>query len=110
MAGESADDSERVGWLVDLSNRIVDLGRREEALAAIEEAAGIYRQLAQARPDAFLPDLATALNNLARALSSLDRPAEASVIREEANAAIGTLARLSADRASEETNAQPSDP
>ena len=39
------------------------LGRREEALAAVEEAAGIYRQLAQARPDAFLPDLAMALNN-----------------------------------------------
>ena len=59
LAGGSADGSERAGWLVDLSNRIGDLGRREEALAAIEEAAGIYRQLAQARPDAFLPNLAT---------------------------------------------------
>ena len=41
-----------------LNNRSVflaDLGRREEALAAIEEAAGIYRELAQARPDAFRP-------------------------------------------------------
>ena len=40
------------------SGRLAELGRREEALAAIEEAAGIYRQLAEARPDAFLPDLA----------------------------------------------------
>ena len=86
------------------------LGRWQEALAAIEEAAGIYRQLAQARPDAFLPDLAMALNNLASTLSSLNRPAEASVIREEATAAIGTMAQRSAERASEETNAQPSDP
>ena len=58
LADDSADDSERAGWLVDLSIRLADLGRREEALAAIEEAAGIYRQLAEARPDAFLPDLA----------------------------------------------------
>jgi hypothetical protein len=40
---------------VGLSNRLGDLGRREEALTAIEQAAGIYRQLAEARPDAFLP-------------------------------------------------------
>jgi hypothetical protein len=32
-----------------------ELGRREEALAAAEEAAGIYRALAQARPAAFVP-------------------------------------------------------
>ncbi len=81
-----------------------------EALAAVEEAAGIYRQLAQARPDAFLPYLAAALNNLASTLSSLNRPAEASAIREEANAAIGALARLSAERANDETSVQTSDP
>lgn len=34
-------------------------GRREEALTASEEAVAIYRKLAQDRPDAFLPDLAT---------------------------------------------------
>jgi hypothetical protein len=38
-----------------------DLGRREEALAATQEAVGHYRTLAQARPDAFLPDLASSL-------------------------------------------------
>ena len=45
------------------SGRLADLGRREEALAAIEEAVTIRRQLAEARPDAFLPDLAMSLNN-----------------------------------------------
>ena len=35
-----------------------DLGRREEALKAAEEAVGPYRALAEARPDAFIPDLA----------------------------------------------------
>jgi hypothetical protein len=39
------------------------VGRREDALAAIEEAVTIRRDLARARPDAFLPDLATSLNN-----------------------------------------------
>ena len=43
--------------------RLADLGQREQALAAIEEAVTIRRQLAHARPDAFLPDLATSLNN-----------------------------------------------
>ena len=81
LADDSADDNERAGWLVDLSNRLADLGRREEALAAIEQAAGIYRQLAQARPDAFLPNLAAALNNQSNRLADLGR-------REEALAAI----------------------
>ena len=40
------------------------LGRREEALAAVEEAVTIRRQLAQGRPDAFLPDLVMSLNNV----------------------------------------------
>ena len=41
--------------LNNLSNRLADLGRREDALAAIEEAVDVYRQLAAARPDAFTP-------------------------------------------------------
>ena len=42
-----------------------DLGRREEALTAAEEAFRLYRTLAEAQPDAFIPDLALSLNNLA---------------------------------------------
>ena len=37
------------------SARLADLGRREDALAAIQEAADTYRELAAARPDAFRP-------------------------------------------------------
>lgn len=69
------------------SRRLVDLGRREEALAVIEQSAGIYRQLAEVRPDEFLDNLARSLCNLADTLSSLDRDAEAWAIREEADAA-----------------------
>src|ERR1700716_3327180 len=54
---------------------------REEALAAIIKAVDGYRELAQTRPDAFLPDLATSLNNLSNTLGELGR-------REEALAAI----------------------
>ena len=92
------------------SLRLADLGRREEALAAIEQATGIYRQLAEARPDAFLPDLATSLNNLADTLSRFNRDAEASAIREEANAAIGVLVQPPAERANDEAYVQSSDP
>ena len=45
------------------SVRLADLGRREEALTAINEAVTAYRALAETRPDAFLPDLAMSLNN-----------------------------------------------
>jgi hypothetical protein len=58
---------------------------REEALAAIEEAVTTYRELAQARPDAFLPNLATSLNNLASVLTSLGRTGEANAAQAEAD-------------------------
>ena len=38
-----------------------DLGRREEALQAADEAVGVYRQLAAQRPEAFSSDLARSL-------------------------------------------------
>jgi len=61
-----------------------DLGRREEALQATQEAVEISRQLAQQRPDAFRPDLATSLNNLGAMLSNLGRREEAFSAAEEA--------------------------
>ena len=66
------------------SNRLGDLGRREEALAAIEEAVTIRRQLAGARPDAFLPDLAMALNNQSIRVGDPGRQVEALAAVEEA--------------------------
>ena len=68
--------------LNNLASGLGDLGRREDALAAIQEAAGVYRELAAARPDAFRPGLAMSLTNLAVRLGDLGR-------REDALAAIG---------------------
>jgi len=67
-----------------LSTRLSALGRREAALAAIEEAVAIQRRLAEARPDAFLPDLAASLNNLSLRLSDLSRREAALAAIEEA--------------------------
>ncbi|WP_157522223.1 hypothetical protein, partial [Herbidospora cretacea] len=44
-----------------LAVSLAQLGDREQALEAADEATGIYRVLAEARPDAFLPDLAGSL-------------------------------------------------
>ncbi|SNB57706.1 hypothetical protein SAMN02746019_00024230, partial [Thermoflexus hugenholtzii JAD2] len=41
-----------------------ELGRREEALMATQEAVELYCQLAVQYPQAFLPDLASSLTNL----------------------------------------------
>ena len=78
-----------------LSVRLAELGRREEALEASQEAAGTYRELAAGRPGAFRPDLATALNNLALALAQLGRREEALEASQEA---AGTYRELAAAR------------
>ncbi|MCP4309595.1 MAG: tetratricopeptide repeat protein, partial [bacterium] len=59
-------------------------GRHTDALTAIKEASGLYRDLAQAHPDTFNPDLAMSLNNLAGILSKLGRREEALTATEEA--------------------------
>ncbi|MER5399312.1 tetratricopeptide repeat protein, partial [Streptomyces sp. NPDC002599] len=56
------------------------------------EAVTVYRQLADARPDAFLPDLATSLNNLSIDLGELGRREEALAAIEEAVTAYRKLA------------------
>ncbi|MCM3882225.1 tetratricopeptide repeat protein [Frankia sp. R82] len=81
--------------LNDLSVRLADLGRSEEALAAVEEAVAIRRRLAADRPDTFLPDLAVSLSNLANRLGDLREPEVALAINEEA---VATYRRLVADR------------
>ena len=70
--------------LNNLSNRLADVGRREDALAAIEEAVTIRRELAAARPDEFRPGLAGSLNNLSARLAGLGRPEDALAAGEEA--------------------------
>jgi tetratricopeptide (TPR) repeat protein len=67
-----------------LSNRFAELGRREEALAAIDEAVGLRRALAASRPDAFTPTLANSVNNRSRRLAELGRREEALAVIDEA--------------------------
>ena len=59
--------------LNNLTVRLADLGRREDALTASEEAVTIHRELAQVRPDAFQTDLASSLSNLSIYLEELGR-------------------------------------
>ncbi|MGW6941633.1 tetratricopeptide repeat protein [Streptomyces xanthophaeus] len=64
------------------SNRLSELGRQEEALAAVEEAAAVFRDLARADPDSYLHDFAKALNNLSNRLSALGRQEDALTVIE----------------------------
>ena len=72
-------------------------GRREDALTAIEEATGIYRELAEARPDAFRHDLAISLNNLAARLAGVGRREDALAAAEEATGIYRELAQARPD-------------
>ena len=92
------------------SNRLVELGRAEEALTAIQEAVSIRRQLAEAHPDAFLPGLRASLYDLAKVLSILDRDTEASAIREEADAVVGLSTQESLGSTDLEATMHSSDP
>jgi tetratricopeptide (TPR) repeat protein len=76
--------------LNNLANRLSELGRREEALAAAQEAVQIRRALAAARPEAFTPDLARSLSNLAAMLSELGRREEALAAAQEAAALLAS--------------------
>ena len=92
----SADQpSDRATLLVAQSHRLSELGRREDALTAIDEAVAIRRQLAAARPDAFLPDLAMSLNNQSGRLSELGRREDALTASDEA---VGVYRQLAAAR------------
>ena len=79
-------EKERAEWMVDLSNHLAAEGQWGEALAAIKEAVTIRRQLAADRPGAFLPELASALSNLAHILETLGRAPEARQAQAEADA------------------------
>jgi len=80
------------GALNNLSVRLIILGRREDALTAIQEAVTLRRALAAAHPDAFAPDLAKSLNNLAATLDAVGRREDALTTIQEAVAAYRTLA------------------
>jgi tetratricopeptide (TPR) repeat protein len=78
------DKGDLARFINNLSVRLGDLGRREEALEFVQEAVVVYRELSQSRPDAFRPDLASSLHNAAMLLRELGRPGEALETSEEA--------------------------
>ena len=67
-----------------LAVRLGDVGRRDEALEAAQEAAGLYRNLARANAAAYLANLAASVTNLAVRLGDVGRRDEALVAAEEA--------------------------
>nr|WP_315240447.1 tetratricopeptide repeat protein [uncultured Albidiferax sp.] len=72
---------------VALSNLAIaqsQMGHHEPALKAAQEAADLYRSLADQRPDVFLPGLAMSLNNLANGQSDLGQRAPAMETAQEA--------------------------
>ena len=49
------------------------MNRFEAAVASFTEALDSYRQLAEARPDVYLPNVATTLNNLGTVQANMNR-------------------------------------
>ena len=84
---------QRVGWLLELSNYLADLGRHEEAVVINEEAIAESRLLAQTDPDNFLFSLALTLNNHSNRLAKLGRREDALAAIEEAVAYFQQLAQ-----------------
>ena len=84
--------------LNNLSIRLSDLGRAQEALTAIQEAVQSYRALADASPERFLPELAMSLNNLSNRLGDLGRPQDALTPIQEAVKSYRALADARPER------------
>lgn len=74
-AGPDRDEA-TARLLNNLSTRLAELGRDDEALVAMEQAVPIYRRLTEAWPD-FVPALDNALLNLSNSLAGADRHEEA---------------------------------
>ncbi|WP_240486447.1 tetratricopeptide repeat protein, partial [Hyalangium minutum] len=89
--------AERARLQNNLGVRLSELGRREEALVATQEAVVLRRALAQRNPDAFQPDLAMSLNNLGVSLSELGRREEALAATQEAVELYRALAQRNPD-------------
>jgi hypothetical protein len=89
--------SQRARLMGESARMLSALGRREDALSTAQQATDLYRELARARPDAFLPDLAMSLNNLAKMLSDLGRREDALATAQQAVDLRRELARARPD-------------
>src|SRR3984957_16054856 len=69
LASTSGDHLAQSLWR--LSDRLRYMGRREDALRAMQEAVELYRQLAADHPGAYNPHLATSLGNFSVRLSDM---------------------------------------
>lgn len=87
--------SEYVDSLNALGQALNDIGRREDALAAMQEAVEISHRLVADRSDANLPHLARSLGNLGAALHALGRLEDALAVAREADE---LLCNVSADQ------------
>ncbi|MEU4626943.1 tetratricopeptide repeat protein [Actinoplanes sp. NPDC023801] len=96
---DHSDDSpeQRARRSGELASRLAHVGRWEQALASAEESASLYRQLAEVNSDAYLPDLAMALNGLGATLSDLGRRKQALGPIEEAVGIYQGLAEVNPD-------------
>ena len=92
LADDSADDGKRAGWLMSLSDWLGDLGERDEALKAIEDAVAIYRPLAEADSDVYRISLAISLNSQSMRLGDLGQRKDALKAINEAVDICGQLA------------------
>jgi len=70
--------------LNNLSVRLAEAGRRDEGLAAVEEAVTVYRRLVVANPAAYEPDLAGSLDSLSVHVAEVGRCGEGLAALEEA--------------------------
>ncbi len=98
---EGAEDADLLSaksrLLNNLSVRLSDVGRRDDALEKAQQAARIYGELAASNPDAFLPDVAMSLNNLATMLRAVGRRDDALEKAQEAARIHGELAASNPD-------------
>lgn len=81
---EEGVHAERARLQHNLGSMLRELGRREEALEATQEAVELCRALTQMQPDVFQPSLAASLANLGSTLADLGRHEEALKATQEA--------------------------
>ena len=78
------EDLAKANALKDQSSAFLDLGQRQEALAAITEATNLFRALALKHPAAFNAELASSLRVLSSCLGDVGRREKALLAIEEA--------------------------
>ena len=84
LSNPSTEPARRAHHLALLGVALANMGEREKALAAAQEEVTLRRALSAQRPDAFNPNLAASLNNLASFVSALGEREKALAAAQEA--------------------------